>query len=308
MLTSETRFLNLTCFVVGNGTLELLIPREVGPRLLALRVDGQNLFAEVPDGTLECPGRGLFRFLGGHRLWHAPEMPRRTYIPDDRPVSVIEEGDGIAVYGQVEEGTFIRKGIRVRLPDETPTVLVEHVLENHGLWPVECAPWAITQLRPGGWAILPQTDIPADPDGVLPNRRLALWPYTDIRSSWIRWGNRYIFISATMTGGALKIGFPNSRRWLAYVLEDLLFVKWAAWQPDADYYDEGSSHECFCSPDFLELETLGPRTVIPPGGQAVHREVWRVFRPVDFHPDESAADRLVEAFKLEEDHAWLSGN
>jgi len=305
---SETRWMNLTCLVIRNATLELIIPREVGPRILALRIGDLNLFAEVPDATLECPGRGVFRFWGGHRLWHAPEVPRRTYIPDDLPVLILEEANGISVFGQVEAGTQIRKRIRVILPDDTATVWVEHVLENHGLWPVMCAPWAITQLRPGGWAILPQMTTPVDPNGVLPNRRISLWPYTDVRHPCIHWGNRYILISATMTEGALKIGFPNPRRWLAYVIDRMLFVKWAPWHPDADYYDGGSSHECFCSPTFLELETLGPCTVIPPGGQAIHREVWRVFYPITFTPRETEADRLAEAFGLEETHAWLSGN
>lgn len=308
MRKNGTRFLGLNCLVLGNDVLELLIPREVGPRILALRVGGTNLFAELPQEVLQWPGGGAFRFWGGHRLWHAPELPRRTYIPDDRPVSITEEGDEVTVVGAVEEGTHLRKSIRVCLPDEGPVVLIEHRLENHGVWPIECAPWAITQLRPGGFAILPQEIAPADPDGVLPNRRLALWPYTDVHSPFIRWGNRYIFVLAQMTEGALKLGFPNRRRWMAYALDGFLFVKWAAWFPEADYYDEGSSHECFCSARFLELETLAPKTVIPPGGEAVHREVWRVFHPVELQPDESAVEEVVERYRLEEHHAWLSGD
>jgi hypothetical protein len=63
------------------------------------------------------------------------------------------------------------------------TRITDHSLTNQGLWPIETAPWAITQLKPGGVAILPQQVGPADPDGVQPNRTLALWPYTDIGSA-----------------------------------------------------------------------------------------------------------------------------
>jgi hypothetical protein len=183
-------------------------------------------------------------------------------------------------------------------------VIVDHHLSNKGLWPVETAPWVLTMLKPGGIAILPQNSEPADKAGLLPNRNLVLWRYTDMESPYISWGNRYIFVNASLERGSLKLGFPNPRRWLAYFWNGTLFVKYAAYNPERAYFDMGSSSQCYCGPDFIELETLGPRTLIPPGGSITHREVWRVFGDVTFSPEEIAAEQLVHDLDLESGAAY----
>ncbi|MGB3714086.1 MAG: hypothetical protein WA996_06620, partial [Candidatus Promineifilaceae bacterium] len=212
-----------------------------------------------------------YYFRGGHRLWHAPEDRERTYVSDDDPISIKLIDDGIQAIQPVESPTGIQKRIDVTLLAEEPFVRVIHRLTNRGARPVELAPWAITQLRPGGFAILPQ---PAQDTGLLPNRRLALWPYTDLNSSHIKWGNRYVTIQATMRSGKLKIGWANPAGWLAYCIDGILFVKYVDYQPQSEYFDFGSSSECYCDPHFLELETLGPAAFLEPGQSVSHEERW----------------------------------
>jgi hypothetical protein len=274
---TETRFAGYECLRLENEALGLWITRSVGPRILGLALPGgQNLFAELPEYRLGCPGVGPFWLRGGHRLWCAPEDPRRTYLPDDDPPAITEIEDGVRVTQPVEELTGIQKMLTITLPGPEARVVVDHALQNRGQNPVELAPWAITQLKPGGVAMLPQSTALADEHGLLPNRHLVLWPYTRIDSPHITLGDRYHLVEATMQEGALKIGYPNPAGWLAYIVDDTLFVKQAAYQPGEDYYDRGSSSECYCNPRFLELETLGPRTLLAPGETVGHRETWVV--------------------------------
>ena len=72
------KFLGLDCISLENNSLQLLVTQSVGPRIISLRFNGgSNLFAELPDLTEELPDGKVYRFYGGHRLWHAPEdMPR----------------------------------------------------------------------------------------------------------------------------------------------------------------------------------------------------------------------------------------
>lgn len=295
----STTFLGLECVRLKNGALELLVTKSVGPRIIyAGLLGGENLLAELPGATLDCPGAGPLKLWGGHRLWHAPEIQRRTYLPDDQPVTINAIEHGIEVIQPLDAQTGIQKSLRIMLPDQAATVIIDHTLTNHAMWPVELAPWAITQLKPGGTAILPQFTGNADPDGLLPNRRVALWPYTDIGSPHITWGNRYLFVQATMTTDALKIGFPNPDGWLAYHIDDTLFVKQAAYHPDADYLDFGSSSECYCRSEFIELETLGPRTKLGLGQAVTHRETWQLHPNVSFAPSEAAAQALAERLGL----------
>lgn len=294
-----TKFLGLDCVCLQNEALDLLVTQSVGPRLIRLSLrDRQNLLAELPGVSLDCPGAGPMNLWGGHRLWHAPEIKRRTYLPDNEPVTVNEVDGGLEVIQPTEGPTGIKKSLRIRLPDQSATVIIDHTLSNEGMWPVELAPWAITQLKPGGSAILPQATALADPDGLLPNRRLTLWPYTDIRSPYIQWGNHYIFIHATMPQEALKIGFPNPVGWLAYHLDGTVFVKQANYRAAADYPDFGSSSECYCRAEFIELETLGPRVTLGLGETVVHRETWRLFADIAFEPTEEAAAALARQLGL----------
>jgi hypothetical protein len=147
-------------------------------------------------------------------------------------------------------------------------------------------------------AILPQQTVNVDADGVWPNRSLAFWPFTDINSPNIQWGNRFIFVEANMQAGMMKFGFPNPDGWLAYHRDQTLFVKQATCHAQATYFDLGSSSHFFCQPEFLELETLGPRTILVPGESATHRETWSLYSGVAFEATESSAEAIVRKFDL----------
>jgi hypothetical protein len=276
------KFSGHECVALENGAIKLLVTQSVGPRILFLSFNGsRNLLAELPDFVKECPGVGAFHFYGGHRLWEAPEALSRTYLPDDRAVEIMPR-------------TGMQKTIEVVLHGEAPRVTITHRLTNRGLWPVTCAPWAITQLRTGGVAILPQV---SDDTGVLPNRSLALWPYTDLANPNLGWGGGLIVVQANMEV-PFKLGFPNPRGWLAYWLDGNLFVKRVSFDPQGTYADFGSSNEFYSNQQFLELETLAPMGTIPPGSSAVHVETWELYADIDRPRTVNEAQSLVETLGL----------
>jgi len=290
------KFLDFDCVPIENNVISLLVTQSAGPRIISLRFNGgDNLFAELPDFVTERPDGKIYHFYGGHRLWHAPENMPRTYVPDDGPVDVIPTNKSLSVMQQVETETGIEKSIRISLVDDKPQVIIQHMLINRNQWTVECAPWAITQFKTGGVAILPQSQEQSD---FLPNRSLALWPYTDLASPQVKWGNCFILVHAEMSS-PFKVGFPNPRGWLAYWLGGTLFVKRAAYDVKADYYDFGSSSECYCNDRFLELETLAPISKLAPGESVTHTETWEIYANVEFPKDENAMQEIVENLVLE---------
>lgn len=292
---THTRFLGFDCVALENRTLELLVTQSVGPRIISLRFNGgDNLFAELPDLTEALPDGDTYHFYGGHRLWHAPEAMPRTYVPDDDPVEISASSDSLVATQLPEALTGIQKSIQISLSGEGPKVIIQHTLTNQGVWPVECAPWSITQLKPGGIAILPQS---LQQTGLLPNRSLAMWPYTDMTSPHVQWGNEYVFIHANMYQ-PFKLGFPNPRGWQAYWLDGTLFVKRMAFNPNAVYSDFNSSSQCFCNHLFLELETLAPLTSLAPRSSTTHIETWELYTVSDFQADEVSTRALVERCNL----------
>ncbi len=294
----KVRFQNYDSFLLENKFLQMIISSSVGPRILSLNLHGkQNILAEIPDFTTPLTDGSAYHFMGGHRLWVAPEQMPSTYDHDDKPVDVNFLGDGVLITKRVEELSKIQKSIHIKLDPEKPQVSIKHYLLNTGKQPVECASWAITQFKTGGVAILPQNGTDT---GLLPNRSLAIWTYTDVKDPCLKWGNDFIFLEAKVDS-PFKIGFPNPKGWLGYWIDNSLFIKSALYFPDVNYFDKGSSSECYCNDQFLELETLGPITTLAPGETIFHVETWKLFTDVKRPVTEEEVASLVAKFRLETD-------
>lgn len=260
--------------------LEYLI--DSGPRLVGLFLTGakENLLAELPEFSVDT-SFGRYHFRGGHRLWHAPEAMPRTYVPDNGGLIVEELDHGVRLSQPTEIGTGIEKRLEIILSKEKAAVTLQHKLVNRGLWPVELAAWAITQLPIMGKVILPQQRGKVDEAGLLPNRQLVLWPYTRWRDARLKLGDEAILIDTsnggTEEGHPLKIGYYNPMGWIAYWRKQVLFVKGSSVLAGANYPDLGCTHECYCNDQFVELESLGPLTTLQPGEALEHDEVWELY-------------------------------
>ena len=269
---------------------------EAGPRIVRLIPNwmGENLFAEAPDVATVTPS-GEFHFFGGHRLWFTPESLARTYVPDDSGLTVEERSrGGLRLKGPIEGGTHIRKTIAVQLSSEGPFVLVKHSLENCGKQPITLAPWAITMMRPGGIGILPQQRKTLDDDGLLPNRRFALWPYTVWGDRRLRFGEEFITVKAGAPREGMKFGYFNPHGWLGYLFDDVLFVKRFGVRSDETYPDFGCNSEAYSNHRMVELESLGPITELEPKQTIVHTETWEVYKESEIPRDKFGERNLRE--------------
>jgi len=285
VVTEETEFRTWEeCVRVSNGRIEVVATTGVGPRVLSCGfLDGENLFFTDPDR--ERIRDMAYTIHGGHRLWHAPEDEERTYVPDDDPVEWAAIDGGVRLVGPTESGTGIRKSMSLRLAADKPLVEVTHELANEGLWSVELAPWAITVLRPGGTAVVA---LSRGPDGLLPDRSVALWPYASMADERLTLADEAVLVDGDPEGdGRFKVGTTGVDEWAAYVSDGVGFIKEFAYDDDATYPDRGSAVEVFTDGSVLELETLGPMRDLPPGESAVHTETWRLVADVE---GDSAAD------------------
>ncbi len=272
-------FLGFPSLVLKNRYLRLEV-LSGGTRLVRLSYRGSsNLFAELPSSLNTAYGD--FHFLGGHRLWHSPEAMPRTYLPDIGEAQVEELPDGLRITRPPEAGSGIIKQIEVRMNAHKPAVTVCHVLRNDGLWPVECAPWAITMMRLGGVEILPQWVGNTDASGLLPNRTFVLWPYTRINDPRLHLEDDFITLRADPSLPPFKLGYFNPHGWIAYWLDGVLFVKRYDPHPGATFPDGGCNTETYCNDQFVELETLGPLGRLEPGKSFVYTETWEFYDSLD---------------------------
>lgn len=290
-------FFGLETRSMENGHLRLEFLAKAGPRIVRLFVAGSqnNLLAEVPDLTTSTP-HGKYFFRGGHRLWHAPESLDRTYMPDNDGLAFQELADGVRLVQQPEPVTSVTKSIEIHLDPQRPQLTLLHTLRNDGSAPIELAPWAITQLKLGGIAILPHQIKPLDKDGLLPNRSLVLWPYTRWQDPRLELRERYIAVQGRSELPACKVGYLNRDGWIAYLNNQVLFIK--RFQPASDlpHPDFNCNAEVYCGDQFIELETLAPLVRLEPGQSTSHREVWQLREKID---SRQTLKEIVESCSME---------
>ncbi len=255
-------------------------------RIMGLQPAGKsNMLAEIENFPPIPTPYGDFYFHGGHRLWHSPEAIPRTYIPDT-DVTITDLPDGVILESQTEPGTGIRKRIEILLATDKPSATLTHTLTNDGLWPVELAPWAITQFRLGGTVIMPMPLGNIDTAGLLPNRQITLWPYARINDPRLKLDDRFTLFKADAILPPFKMGYFNSHGWLAYWLDGVLFRKTFEVQTGSSHPDNNCNAEMYCNDQFVELESLAPLRKLNPNDSVTHVEKWDVFTDTNSMPKE----------------------
>ena len=151
---------------MGNGTAELVVTLDVGPRILSYTrkggLDPFNIYKDQAGGVAEQQWRNR----GGHRLWLAPEGPAFSYHPDNRTVAWEKIGEnGARLTPPPETTTGFQKQIDLVMEAEGAGVTVTRRITRTAAEPCRAAPWALTSWRPAAspscpcrpWASTPGT-------------------------------------------------------------------------------------------------------------------------------------------------------
>lgn len=274
------------CIRISNGSVELFATLEFGPRIIRFNAIGHgNLFFEdrenhVSNDLSAYPGYfpyDTWKIYGGHRLWSAPEEMPRSYYTDHDPVAYECFDCGVLLKQSCQPTVCTAASMRIEMAEDG-TVTITHRIENHNAWPITFAPWAVTALCKDGLEVVP---LPQEQTGLLPNARLALWPYTDMSDTRVYWGKQFITLRQDRTvTQPFKFGIGNTQQYAAYFAHDCLFLKQFPYQETAIYPDFGVSFETYTANEFLEMESLGALREVAPGGYAQHIETWSVFSGV----------------------------
>ncbi|GAB1422029.1 hypothetical protein MASR2M15_22360 [Anaerolineales bacterium] len=271
------------CIRLDNGIVELIIPMEIGPRIIRFAFIGRdNQFCEVAEEAGQ-KGGDSFHLYGGHRFWIAPEHINRTYFPDNRPIDIEEKTDLIRLLPLSEENTGIQKAIDIYLSPDKAEVKIVHRLTNLNIWDIECALWGLSVMAAGGKAILPLPKRRPHSEDLLPGNTLSLWAYTDMTDPRWTWGREYILLAQDKTATTpQKIGAHLRAGWLGHVGQNGdLFIKRLPYIEGATYPDLNCNAELYTNDFMLEVESLGPLQIIPAGASVEHIEYWNLFEAID---------------------------
>ena len=274
----------LNSYLLTNGSIELVVLADVGPRVVRYAfAGGENQFYEF-DSQAGLRRGNDFRLYGGHRLWVWPEV-ERTYFPDNRPVEVETNAKGAVFTAPIEReppGTSLQRSIFLELSEQGTRVHLVHSITNHSSTSTQLAPWTPTVMRPRGRGILPFPPRAAmDKNHYQSVAPLTLWSFTDFTDS--RWSLGQEFVQLIQQESPLgrfpeqMSGLFNPAGWGAYFRSGCVFLKRAPIVPNAQYPDFGCNFELFTNPEFLELESLGPLVTLQPGQAVTHTEDWWLF-------------------------------
>lgn len=279
---------------LSNGTVDLVVPTEIGPRILRYGFAGaENMLGEYPD-LQTATAMGDWRPWGGHRLWVAPEEMPQSYAPDNSAVECDLRGERGIHLRQPTDRAGYEKEMTIELSESGSEVTIKHRLTNRTGATVRVAPWAITILRGGGVTLIPQEPFRSHDDCLVPARSVVLWYFTDLTDPRITLGRRFLRLQTDPEkADPQKFGAADRRGWCAYhhTATRTLFVKTFSYDEGATYPDFGANVETYTAGDYMELETLGPLQELEPGAATEHTERWQLFREVEI----GRTDEEIEA-------------
>jgi len=278
---------------LSNGRVELIVTREVGPRIVRFGFIGaRNVFGELPE-QMGGAGEKEWMIRGGHRLWVAPEEAPKSYELDNAPVEIRKIPGGIRTIQSPGPLTRVQKTMAITMAERRNEVTVVHRLINKSRKPITLAPWALSVMALRGVAIIPLPVKIPHTACLTNNQNWSIWGYTDFSDPRWTFGALYLLFRQDPKRGPNKVGIAHRPGWIGYWRAGTLFIKRFAFKEGATYPDDGVSFETFANERLLEVESLGPLVTLRPGRSAVHTETWSLHRNVPACRTEADIDKYV---------------
>lgn len=289
---------------ITNGVIEAYVTIDVGPRIIRFGyVGGQNMMcdnraAAAPKDDAEFEnffGKGKkWEILGGHRIWLSPEGYPQSYYPDLEPVKYEITENGAIFTPNVERENGVQKQMIIKMDPDDTNMHVEMRVTNISAAAQEFSIWGLTVSATGGTLIVPMND---NDTGLLANRNISVWPYTNLADSRLHFGKHYVTLRQdTNTNQALKLGFDLNKAEAYYCLGDDIFRKsYATHHPREKYPDNNCSFETYTCATFIEVESLSPLKVVQPDETVSLTEHWSMLKKpcdVEWGNDESIDNML----------------
>ena len=271
----KTIYLGIEAYEITNGKVSLIMLTGVGPRIISFGFIKKESVLRVAINDF-MSDEDCYKFYGGHRLWSAPEDEIRSYLKDNKPckVEVLELGIKAT---KVEEENGLEVSMQVEMK-ENGRVRIIHTIKNLSSDCKELATWGITQLKRGGTAIIMQDDRKT---GLLPNRTLSLWDYSDLSDKRVKFSKNFIYVNQDdSVEKPFKIGTYNREGIAYYFIDGDLFTKEFD-VFEGEHCDFGCNCEIYVNGEFLELESLSKLSHLHKGDEIAHTEVWSLTEKTD---------------------------
>lgn len=269
-----------TAFITYND-IKLGITTQLGPRVIYMSYKGsENLFFEDVDRATkrndppmsDVFGENAVWYLyGGHRIWMSPEAYPETYLNDNLPVEWENDENSITFTQQDLPNSGVKVSLKIVFGNDG-TLSVYNTVKNISSSTINGAVWALSVMAQGGVGFVKLSE---ENTGLLPNRRIVLWPYTKLSDKRLTLTDKFVAVRQDKNATCdFKIACESREGAVYYLNKNVLFKKTFAYDENAQYPDWGVNCEFFTCNNFFELESLSPLTDIPSMGEITHKESW----------------------------------
>ncbi|MBQ7046072.1 MAG: hypothetical protein IJN65_06230 [Clostridia bacterium] len=295
------------CLKISNGVIDAVVTLDVGPRIIYFGfVNGDNIMNNQKQRFEPVKGEGfdkhyykgaMWQNFGGHRLWTSPEHSPTTYYPDCEPVEYEITKNGAIFTPKPQRENGIAMQIEIIMSEDGADMTVLHKIKNISAQPKKFSLWALSVAAEDGIEIIPTN---TKNTGLLPNRLMVIWPYTDMLDERIFIGNKYVTIHQKDVKKNIKLGFALDEGKAYYVKNNTVFcVKYDTFHNTKDYPDFGVSFETYSNDFFTEIETLSELKDVAPGATATHDEYWSLYKkPCELDErNEESIEQFINSLK-----------
>lgn len=268
------------CIALENGAgVRVVLCPLAGGRVLEYSLNGANALYLNPaqQGWRHVPGIPSVDPCGG-RLDIGPERTVQPH-PDlwlgDWTGEIVGQGRA-RLTSMRDRLTGIRLVRDFTLAEDSSRLSVKQRILNESDKPVSCCHWSRT-LAVGGGVVL----IPLTPDSRFPKRYIMYGP-KDVDAMFFQPEDPNIrvrdgFLEILGTPKFPKLGMDSAAGWFSYITPNhLLFTKRYPVFPERVYSEMAglTISIWYFKNEMCELEPIGPREILPPGGSASFEETW----------------------------------
>ncbi len=295
------------CVEITNQTISAIVTVEIGPRIVFFGFKNSQNF--MNDNRKLLGGRDAdkaytdffgdnkkWENLGGHRVWLSPESYPETYTPDDTPCTVTAAENGAVFTYAADTKIGVQKELEIKMQPQKNEMQVLMRVKNISSAKKQFSVWGISVCAQNGTLIIPMN---TNDTGLLPNRQLTMWPYTDISAANFGFGKKYLTVKQIPHGKPYKakIGLDLNCGRVYYHLNGEIFCKqYSANHPNGIYPDGGCSFESYVCNEMIELETLSELKTVDIGETLEHSEIWSLNK-TDFIADYTNQDDIDSLIK-----------
>jgi hypothetical protein len=286
------------CILLENPVVRVILEPNCGGRVLEYSYKGTNAIYVDPaqDGIVSVPGKPLPDPCGG-RCDIGPEMtvPRHPDLWTGKWTAEIIGPRAARMTSAEDKATGVQLIREFRLDENTSQLTFTQIIRNvSGETKFYCH-WSRTFVTGGGICLVPISPGSRFPRGFTIYRDGGLVIRPEDHANY-RIRDNFLIIDGEPPQS--KFGLDSATGWLAYITKsNLLFVKRFPVYPERAYAEFAAlTISIWYYKDMMcELEPIGPKEVIKPGGSASFTEEWWLL-PYDYPPDKKVDIKALTEF------------